>query len=216
MKLFSPDSKFMQAMSRLADLAVINMMYVICCLPVITIGAASTALYTVCSKMVYNRDSRLYRTFFKSFKENFKDSTILWLIYLVTALVLIADIYFFSQMPSPISYAGILFCIFFLLLSMVVSYTFPLLCHFENTKLGTVKNALTMSLAYLPRTIIILVLNALPWVLLWKNMLMFLQTGFIWFFLYFSAAAYLNCLLLKKVFRPYLGEEEEMSVEDEK
>ena len=215
MKLFSPDSKFMQAMSRIADLVIINVMYVICCLPVFTIGAATTALYTVCSKMVYNDDAKLYRTFFRSFKENFGQSTVLWLIYLLTGAVLAVDIYFFSQIPKPAAYIGILFCTFMALLFMVASYTFPLLCHFENTKLTTVKNALMMSLAYLPRTILIVIINLLPFFLLIYDFMMFLQTGFIWFFLYFSAAAYMNSMLLKKVFRPYLGDGKEEETEED-
>ena len=215
MKLFSPDSKFMQAMSRVADLVIINVLYILCCIPIITIGAATTALYTACSKMAYEKDGGLYRAFFRSFKENFGQSTILWLIYILAGGIIGVDIYFFSCMQKPLSYIGIVFCTSMILLLMVVSYTFPLLCHFENPKMTTVKNAIMMSIGYLPRSVVMLLINALPWILLFSNTMLFFQTGFIWFFFYFSFAAYINSLLLKKVFRPYLGDGDDIDPEDE-
>ena len=62
---------------------------------------------------------------------------------------------------------------------------------------------------YLPRTVLIVVINVLPWALLLTNLYLFLQVGFIWVAVYFAAAAYINTRLLKKVFAPYMEPEEE-------
>ena len=77
---FSPDSKFMQTMSRLADLVVLNLLFLVSCVPLFTIGAASTAMYTVCFQLGTEKESGIFRTYFRSFRENFKQSTILFLI----------------------------------------------------------------------------------------------------------------------------------------
>ena len=92
---------------------------------------------------------------------------------------------------------------------MMVSYAFPLLSRFRNDTKSVLKNALIFSVAYLPRTVLIVVINVLPWALLMTNLYLFLQVGFIWVAVYFAAAAYINTRLLKKVFAPYMEPEEE-------
>ena len=92
---------------------------------------------------------------------------------------------------------------------MMVSYAFPLISQFRNDTKSVLKNALIFSVAYLPRTVLIVVINVFPWALLLTNLPMFLQVGFIWIAIYFAAAAYINTRLLKKVFAPYMEQEEE-------
>ena len=67
---FSLDSKFMQAMSRVADLIILNVIYLVTCLPVITIGAASTALYTVCFRLGTAREGSLVKGYFRAFRDD--------------------------------------------------------------------------------------------------------------------------------------------------
>ena len=92
---------------------------------------------------------------------------------------------------------------------MMVSYAFPLISQFRNDTKSVLKNALIFSVAYLPRTALIVVVNVFPWALLLTNLYMFLQVGFIWVVVYFAAAAYINTRLLKKVFAPYMEPDEE-------
>ena len=92
---------------------------------------------------------------------------------------------------------------------MMVSYAFPLISQFRNDTKSVLKNALIFSVAYLPRTALIVVVNVFPWALLLTNLYMFLQVGFIWVVVYFAAAAYINTRLLKKVFTPYMEPDEE-------
>ena len=92
---------------------------------------------------------------------------------------------------------------------MMASYAFPLLSQFRNDSKSVIKNALIFSVAYLPRTALIVVINVFPWALLLTNLYMFLQVGFIWVVVYFAAAAYINTRLLKKVFAPYMEPDEE-------
>lgn len=207
--LFSPDSRFMRAMSRIGDLLLLNFFYLLTCVPVITIGAASTALYTVCFRFETEREAGVIRSYFQAFRDNWKQATVLWLILLLCGGSACFNAYTFFCMTGIIRYAFILFLILFALVLLSGSYIFPLLSRFDNHTLSTLKNALALSLGHLPRSILITALNIVPFVLLLTNLYIFLQAAFIWAALYFAAAAYLNSWLLRKVFSPYLEKEEE-------
>ena len=86
-------------------------------------------------------------------------------------------------------------------------YLFPLTALFRNSTLETLKNALSLSLGYLPRSVLVAVVNALPFALLLLDTASFFYAGFLWIAVYFSAGAYLNSLLLRKVFAPFLPED---------
>lgn len=207
--LFSPDSKFMRAMSRIGDLLLLNFFFLLTCVPIVTVGAASTALYTVCFRFETDRETGVIRTYFQAFRDNWKQSTVLWLILLLCGGSACFNAYIFYWMPGIIRYAFIPFLILFALVLLIGSYTFPLLSQFDNDILSTLKNALALSLGYLPRSILITALNIFPFALLLTNLYAFLQAAFIWVALYFAAAAYLNSWLLKKVFSPYIEKEED-------
>ena len=91
--MFGIDSKFYEVVSRIADLVVVNLLFVLCSLPIITIGASTTALYGVTKKMAENREGYIFRNYFRLFKENFKQSTIMWSILLLLALIPTIDLY---------------------------------------------------------------------------------------------------------------------------
>lgn len=200
---FSPDSKFMQTMSRLADLVVLNLLFLVSCVPLFTIGAASTAMYTVCFQLGTEKESGIFRTYFRSFRENFKQSTILFLILALLLLALFFDTLLLFSMTSWLRYGCVLTGFLLVLAVLMYSYAFPLLSQFANSTRQTLKNSLFLSLGYLPRSLLIGALNVFPLALALLNLYTFLQTAMMWAFLYFSAAAYFNSLLLKKVFAHY-------------
>ena len=185
---FSLDSKFMQVMSRVADLIILNVIYLVTCLPVVTIGAASTALYTVCFRLGTDREGSLVKGYFRAFRDEFRQATLIWLFLLLFGAASCVNIILFLSMDGWMHY---------------------LLSQFRNDTKSVLKNALIFSVAYLPRTALIVVINVFPWALLLTNLYMFLQVGFIWVVVYFAAAAYINTRLLKKVFAPYMEPDEE-------
>lgn len=209
MNIFSPDSKVMIALSRLGDLIVLNFIFLLTCIPIFTIGAAFTALYTVTFKFGTDDELSILSGYFKAFRANFKQATVLWLILLLCGLCTCWDISFFYHMPGAGHFLFVPFAALFLLVLLVASYVFPLLSQFDNGNKQTLKNALIFTLAYLPRSLLITALNIFPFFIIWYSLLLFLKSGFLWVFLYFSAAAYLNALILKKVFAPYQETEED-------
>lgn len=200
---FSPDSKFMQAMARVYDLVILNLLFLLSCVPLITIGAASAALYTVCFRIGTDREQGIFRSYFQAFRENFRQGTMLWLIAVVFLGAGIVNVLLFYAMEGPLHSLFLLMTAMVVLELMIYSYAFPLISQFHNKNLPTLKNALFLSLGYLPRSLVIAVVNVFPLALALVDPYLFLQTGFLWAFLYFSAAAYINALLLKKVFAPY-------------
>ena len=201
---FSSDSKLMQAMGRIGDLVILNLLFFISCLPLFTIGAASAALYTVCFQMGTEKESGIFRTYVHAFRENFKQGTVVFLILALFLLAGFFDTLLLSSLAGWLRYGCILTGILLVLAVLMYSYAFPLLSQFSNGIRSTLKNALFLSLGYLPRSLLIGALNVFPMALALLDLYLFLQMGFLWISLYFSAAAYLSTLLLKKVFARYM------------
>ena len=209
MKLFSPDSKFMRAMSTLGDLILLNLAFLLCCVPVVTIGAAVTALYAVSFRIARGMEGHALAQFFRAFRQDFRRALPLWLLLLLAGAVAALDIWIFAAFTGALRLVEIPFVLLLLLTLFTASYAFPLLSQFDNSVKGTLKNALALSLGYLPRTLAVTALNVFPFALLLFDVYLFLNAGFLWVFLWFSAAAFLNAKLLEKVFAPYREEKKE-------
>ena len=203
---FNMDGPVWQALGRLADLVILNLLFVISCIPVITIGAAATALYSVTLKMVRDEESYILKGYWKSFKENFKQSTIMWLVMLVIGIVLYVDFRVVGSMTASASkiYLVLLLAIS-LILVMGLVYIFPLQAKFYNTIKGTIKNAFLMALANLPYTAIIMVITIGSVILTFLNGTTMYYGLLIWILVGFSIIAHLNSRFFMKVFDPYIA-----------
>ncbi len=201
--MFSPDSKIMQVFSRLADLVLLNILFLITCLPVFTIGAAITALYTMCFRLMREEYSGIIRSYFKAFRDNFKTATAAWLLVMLAA---VPALYYLSQtLPAEgfLRYTSFVFILILTVVLMAASYGFPWISQFENTPIQSLKNGLFLSISRLPRTAAVLVINLMPAIVWFISADLFIQVSFLWVALYFAAAAYMNTGLLWHVFKPY-------------
>ena len=204
--LFDPDSKIMQIISRICDIIILNIVFLFTCLPIFTIGAANTALYATVFRLDTEQEGKLLSMYFRAFLRNFRQSTVIFLILCVFFAATCVNMVQFSQLGGSMGYVlFVLSMAVFVILAMVFSYTFPLLSQFCNSTRKTLSNALILGVAHLPRTAVLLVVNCFPWTLMLVNLYSFIQLGFLWFALYFAAAAYFNSRVLLKVFRPYLS-----------
>ena len=201
--MFSPDSKFMEIFGRITDLILLNLLFLLTCLPIFTIGAATTALYDVCFRLMREECSGILKAYFRAFKDNFRQGTLIWLLL---ALILCPALFYFYvlfSLDSLLRYLGFLFVILALLSAMTASYVFPWISQFENTTAQALKNALILSLSRLPRTICVLIINAVPLITWFFSPELFIQVSFLWMALFFAAAAYMNTGILWHVFKPY-------------
>ena len=147
MKFFQMDSPLMNFLNKAADLMWLNILALICCIPIVTAGASFTALHYVALKIVRNEESYITRGFLKSFKENFKQATAIWLILLLAMLLLAGDFYiiFYSGMEFNVVIKVIIMAAI-VLVAFVATFVFPLLAKFDNTVKQTIKNAFFMSI----------------------------------------------------------------------
>lgn len=204
-RLFDLDSPIMNFLSKLADVIWLNVLTVVCSIPVFTVGASMTALHYVMLKIVRNEESYITRSFFKSFKQNFKQATIIWLILLLGIVILVGDLLIlkYSGMAFPDWLQTVLLAatIFFL---FAVMHVFPVLSKFENSVINTYKNSLFMGILSLPKTIIMMFCWAIPAVVV-----IYLPQAFpLVLGLGISGPAFLCALLYNKTFKRFEPEEE--------
>lgn len=202
-------------MNRAGDLIVLNLIFLVCCIPLVTIGASVTALYYVTLKMSRNEESYLIRGFLKSFRQNFRQSTLIWIILLLAAFLLGADFaiirIFSDTLISILRYPLTVIALF---LAMILLYVFPLQAKFENTIPKTFKNALLMSLRHLPVTLAMLCICIVPMALTLSHPMAFAYGIFLWVMIGFSLIAFANSRFFVKIFDQYLPQEENPKNED--
>lgn len=217
---FSYDGTFFSILNRIADIIILNVLWFICCIPVVTIGASTTALLYVTMKILNGEDAYVAKKFFKSFKENFLQSTVIWIIMLVIGIVLFCNFIFLPGMNVSNSVYTLFFsasCLSTLIYAMILMYLFPLQAKLENKIKDTFKNAVLLSFRHLPTTILLLLLVIVPAVLIWK----FFTTLALALVLFAGSGIGLLCsMLYNRIFSIYIKPEhlegEEAAEETEK
>lgn len=198
--LFDPESQFMQFLSRLCDLILLNVVYLLTCIPLFTIGTATAALYDTVFRMDTEREGKLMATYFHAFRENFRQGTAVWLLLVLYGVATWMNMNIFSDMASSFGYGLFVLSMVIVVIGLfVAAYVFPLMSRFRYKTGALLQNALLLSVLYLPRTLAVCIINVFPWALLLVNLYTFCKLGFLWFALYFAAAAYFNSRVLKKV-----------------
>ena len=198
MKFFNLDSPVMQALGKMADLMWLNILTLICCIPVVTVGASLTAMHYMALKIVRNEECYITKGFFKSFKENFRQATLIWLLMVVIIAVLAGD--FIIMKYSGLTFSKVLQIVIIavgVLFLFTAVFVFPVLAKFDNTVIRTIKNAFVMSILQFPKTLLMIVMYALPIVI---GMLV-PQAFPICFLFGLSAPAYVSALLYNKFFK---------------
>ncbi len=163
MKFLSYDSPFGQVMMKLCYGCYLNLLWFICCIPIVTIGASTTALYYTSLKIVRGENIPLARTFLRSFRENFRQSTVLWLILFAVGLLLAGDGYIVYHLrASSHGAVAVMWTITLaLLIAAAVAYTvvllfvFPLVASVSNTNWAMLKNSFLIGAHYLFCTILV-------------------------------------------------------------
>ena len=161
--MFKLDSPLMNFLNKVADIMILNFLLIVFSIPIFTMGAALTAAYYVGYKMVKNEESYIIKGFWRSFKENFKQSTILWLIMLAIIGVVAAD--YRILLYSGIEFGRnmrIIMIVATVVLAMGAVFVFPMQARYTNTVKNTLKNALLMALAHLPTSFLLIAVYAVP------------------------------------------------------
>ena len=189
-----------KGMEKVGDLLLVNLLFVVCSLPVVTIGASATAMYYVLGR-IRRQEGTVTKDFFRSFRENFRQATLYWGVLLLVALVL----YWNFRLIS--GWTGTLYSVMMVSLILVSwfavswgSLVFPLLPRFDNTSAVTARNAGILVLAVPLRTLAAAAINSLPVALAVFLPGVFALAAVLWLFCLFSAGAYGILCLLSPVF----------------
>lgn len=215
---FSVEGPLFSGLGRLADLFWLNILFIVCSLPIFTIGASTTALYYVTLKMVKNEEGHITKSFFRAFKENFRQSTLIWLMVMFVGALLFGDYLIMngklidiSAIPDLIRKAMlIMLLVAAFLIALTVRYVFPLLARFDNTIKNTIKNALLISIRHLPFSALLLLIFG-------AAVAVFFLVPKLWVMypiIMFSLVAFVSSFIFVKIFSYYIPKEEEKDPDD--
>lgn len=195
--IFNYDGPIWGSLGKLADLVVLNLLTLLFCIPLVTIGASLTAAHYVALK-IRRGEGYVWKNFWKSFKENLKQSTALWLLYVV-AIGGSIFAYLMAMNMGGMTGAIISAVVFIVAVFVVMTsvWALPMQSKFINPISATIKNAFLFAFKYLFRTMLMLVINVLPFVIVFF--------GYQWYCLLllfgFSIPIYLCAMVYDKKFQ---------------
>ena len=200
---FSPDSKFFAFCTRLVELVKINLLWMLCCLPLLTVGAATTAMLT-CVYAFKDGDDCGSKVFFRAFRTHFGKATILWLLIAFFGAMLALDYLIVVRLAFP-GYMAAVVVILFLALSLVLvsGMIFPLLSQFPGKIKDMVINAILLCLGNLPKMLLVTAMNLLPILLFLILPQVFFFAGFLLILCGFSLMALYDITVIEKIFAQF-------------
>lgn len=207
MRIFSYDGIIAQIIRFFIQLFLLNLFYVLCCLPVFTFGAATTALYSVF--LHKQEDERLVRRFFQAFRAEFGRSTKIWIIFLLLLLALVGDYYCLCAYDfAGESVAWVITVIATVLYLSIAAFVFPLQAHYDNPIKVTVRNAAVLGVGMILLGVLLNVIAFLPVIVFFFSLELFSNVMIWWLPVWCSLAILINSKLLGWVFRKIQPEEE--------
>ncbi|RGF52323.1 MULTISPECIES: YesL family protein [unclassified Eubacterium (in: firmicutes)] len=171
------DGKFINFSNKATDTLIATLLCLVCSIPIITIGASTTAYYSVMLKLVKDEESYITKSFFKAFKENFKIATIVWLILGVIGAVLLTSIYIVlntKTIGGVFQYALPLYVIIFLFYYMVLSAAFAYIAQFYDGVRRVLKLSWQFVVKYIWSFLIMTVVDIVMWVIVIKGFTVFI------------------------------------------
>ena len=155
-ELLHPDNPIIRFLTRLFDLMLLNLLFIISCIPIVTIGAAISATYHVIFKIIDKKDPYIVKSYFKAMKENFKHATLLWILILSAGICINTALFFIYNIPDKkFEFLQIPICLFIFILLSVAVYAFPLLSRYQCSMKQLLKNTMILSFTNIPATVII-------------------------------------------------------------
>lgn len=156
MKFFSTEGPLYKFMMQFMDLLVLNFMWLLCSIPIVTIGASTAAASAVAMKMAKDEEGYIAKQFLKEFKRNWKQGTILWALLLVASYGLYLDFQILGASENP-SYLVIFMTVGLIFLMVICfTYSFALIARYENTILNTIQNSMKIVMQHFGRTVALL------------------------------------------------------------
>lgn len=208
--LFGINSPFAVAVNKLMQMIGVGILWFVCSIPVVTIGAATTALYEVLLKMEKNQEGYIITSFLRAFRKNLKSATLVWIPLLIAEIVFGFNLFYYAILGSgqfPVQ--CVVFGGLFLLTVVMFGYIFPVLARFENTTAGTFRMAAMLAIRNPAWTVVILFVQILTVVVCW-------------FFLYFplifimGITGYFQAVIFNHIFDRLISQGKITEINNEK
>lgn len=209
-KIFAYDSPIIQSINKIVDCVFLSLLWLLFSIPVITLGASTSALYYTVNKVIHHNRSHVFREFWSSFKSSFKQSTIVWLILLVLIYVLGIDcIYVYRLAVAGQASMWIIapFAVTAVVAAMWAFYVFAYIARFHNNLKSIMKNSLFFVIRHLLRSILVVVVFAAA-----TALTLFIPIVVV---IVPTVSMFLISIILESIFKKYMSEED-LEAEEEK
>lgn len=197
MNFFAPDSKFTQVMTSLGEMMLLNLCWILGSLPLVTIGAANAAMYTVMGRRLRGEGSGTIVPFFKAWWSNLKMSTLFWIPQVFVSFSM--GLMLFLNVPM---FLKVIAVVLLALVSLVFSVIYPQVARFRNRWFAYLRNALILVILRFGWVLLNLALFLLPVAAFLVAPAEFLQFGFIWILFGFSGLFFLSARIMQKILLP--------------
>ena len=199
MNLFSYESKFSQTLMFIGDLCILNFLFVICCIPIFTVGAAQAALYSAMRTLLNpDDDESPVKVFFRGFRTGFGSVTGASLLFLVLEFLMVSTFYGMLSVPGLHTWITILAMVILMLFLAQI----PLFhARFTCTAGQLIRNSLLLVVAHPIRSFLVAALTWFPGILFFWDITIFARAIPAWCLLYYSVAFLLSFTFMKKPFQ---------------
>ncbi len=204
------DNPFFEAMGRLGDIILVNLLLLLCSLPIVTVGASVSAMYGVFLQMMEGTEGRISITFFRYFRKGLKKNTMVWSTMLVIGILLIFNMFFLGHvgMEGIWRIVGIVTGCLILIWKILFAWVFAFLADWEERIRDGVTATMRMAVLHLPATLVMVVLNNILLICLWMGVFYLAAVIPIYLVAGFGLTGYVNTWFFKK----YLKKKEKIQL----
>ncbi len=203
------ESKLQQALETFGNIFLVNILFILFSIPIVTIGASLTAMYTVMLRIVRKEDSATGRGFVNAFRENFKKATVLWLMVIAVCVVIYGELVYVANFSGiVVQFYSILVMVEAVLLAVTLPFLFPLVARYDNTVWNTIKNAFLLSVSNLGAWLKIALAWFAPIALSAYYPVLFFSTWYLWIIIGFGLIGFGTSHTINRVFKRVMEQQE--------
>lgn len=203
-KLFSVDNKVMRGFAVVFDLVILNALFLIGCMPILTIGVSLSAMYSVTLKLVKKENDSIVKLFIKAYKDNLKQGLLYGILALSLIIFLYMDLFYLSLLfPTSVGMIKIMIIALAIMIYLIYLYIFPLIARYEFSSKEIYQTALKISLSNLPWNLVLVSLNLPIIAMFFISGVSMIIMCLVMIVIGFSGLAYSQSGIFRKIFEKY-------------
>lgn len=202
-------SKLQRGLETFGNIFLVNILFILFSIPIVTVGASLTAMYTVMLRIVRKEDSVTGKGFVNAFRENFKKATVIWLMLIAACVVIYGELVYVTNFTGPIvQFYSVLTMAEVILLVITLPFLFPLVARYDNTVWNTIKNAFLLSVSNLGAWLKVALAWFAPIALSAYYPVLFFSTWYLWIIIGFGLIGFGTSHTINRVFKRAMEQQE--------